>query len=93
MAIRLALGAQRNNVMRLIVLSAARLGLGGCLIGGVAAIFATRLVRSMLFQVDPVDPTVIALAAVAIFLLTLAASIAPARHAAAIEPVQALRTE
>jgi predicted permease len=93
MAIRLALGAQRNNVMRLIVLSAARLGLAGCLIGGVAAIFATRLVRTMLFQVDPIDPTVIALAAVAIFLLTLAASIAPARHAAAIEPVQALRTE
>ncbi|MGA3049224.1 MAG: ABC transporter permease [Terracidiphilus sp.] len=93
MAIRLALGAQRNNVMRLILFSAARLGLAGCLIGGVAAIFATRLVRSMLFQVDPLDPTVIAFAIVAVFLLTLAASLAPARHAAAIEPVEALRTE
>jgi ABC-type lipoprotein release transport system permease subunit len=47
----------------------------------------------MLFQVDPVDPVVIALAAVAILVLTLGASVAPARHAAAIEPVEALRSE
>jgi ABC-type lipoprotein release transport system permease subunit len=47
----------------------------------------------MLFQVDPLDPAVIALAAVSILLLVLAASIIPARRAAAIEPMQALRTE
>jgi hypothetical protein len=93
MAIRLALGAQRAGVVRLILISAAKLGLGGCAIGAIAAVFATRLVRSMLFQVDPLDPAVIACAAAAIFLLTLAASLAPARHAAAVEPVEALRTE
>jgi ABC-type lipoprotein release transport system permease subunit len=49
--------------------------------------------RSLLFQVDPLDPAVIVLAAVSIFLLALAASLVPARRAASIEPMQALRTE
>jgi ABC-type antimicrobial peptide transport system permease subunit len=93
MAIRLALGAQRAGVMRLVLASAAKLGLVGSGIGVIAALFATRLLRSMLFQVDPVDPVVIALAAVAIILLTLAASLAPARRVAAIEPVEVLRRE
>jgi predicted permease len=93
MAIRLALGSQRASVMRLILGSAAKLGLAGCGIGAVAAIFATRLLRSMLFEVDPLDPTVIALAAISIFLLALAASIVPARRAASVDPMQALRTE
>ena len=56
-------------------------------------VFATRLLRSFLFEVDPLDPTVIALAAVSIFLVALAASFIPARRAAAIEPMQALRME
>jgi predicted permease len=93
MAIRLALGAQRANVMRLVLASGAVLGLIGCGIGAIAAVFATRLLRSLLFEVDPLDPTVIALAAVSIFLLALAASVIPARRAAAVEPMQALRTE
>ncbi|MGD0736146.1 MAG: ABC transporter permease [Terracidiphilus sp.] len=93
MAIRLALGSQRSAVMRLIVFSGAKLGLIGCGIGAVAAVFATRLLRSMLFEVDPLDPTVIALAAVSILFIAIAASVIPARRAASIEPVQALRTE
>jgi predicted permease len=93
LAIRLALGSQRSTVMRLVLVSGAKLGLVGCGIGAVAAVFATRLLRSMLFQVDPLDPTVIVLAAVSIFLLALAASIVPARRAASIQPMQALRAE
>jgi predicted permease len=93
MAIRLALGGQRAGVVRLILATGLKLGLAGCAIGSVVAVFATRLLRSMLFQVDPLDPAVIALAAVSILLLVLAASIIPARRAAAIEPMQALRTE
>jgi len=93
MAIRLALGSQRSNVMRLILSSAAKLGLAGCGIGAIAAIFAMRLLRSMLFEVDPLDPAVIALAAISIFLLALAASVIPARRAASVDPMQALRTE
>jgi putative ABC transport system permease protein len=93
MAIRLALGSERAGIMRLVLLSAARLGLAGCGLGAVAAVFATRLMRSLLFEVDPLDPAVIVLAAAAIFLLALAASVLPARRAAAIEPMQALRNE
>jgi predicted permease len=93
MAIRLALGSQRASVMRLVLASGAKLGLIGCGIGAIGAVFATRLLRSMLFQVDPLDPLVLVLAAISIFLLALAASVIPARRAASIEPMQALRAE
>jgi ABC-type antimicrobial peptide transport system permease subunit len=93
MAVRLALGAQRVNVMRLVLVSGVRLGLMGCGVGIVAALFATRLLRSMLFQVDPLDPAVIVLAGAAILLLALTASLIPARRAASIDPMQALRAE
>jgi ABC-type antimicrobial peptide transport system permease subunit len=93
MAIRLALGAQRAGILRLVLVSGAKLGLTGCGIGAVAALFATRLLRSLLFEVDPLDPMVIGLAAISIFLLALAASAIPARRAASIEPMQALRAE
>jgi hypothetical protein len=93
MAIRLALGAQRSSVVQLIVASGAKLGLAGCGIGAVVAFFATRLLRSMLFQVDPLDPMVLGLAAVSIFALALVASLIPARRVARVEPVNALRGE
>ena len=93
MAIRLALGSQRSGVMRLILVSGAKLGAAGCGIGAIAAIFATRLLRSLLFQVDSLDPVILVLAAVSILLLALAASVIPARRAASIEPLEALRTE
>ena len=93
MAIRLALGSQRSSVMRLIVVSGARLGLIGCVIGAAGAVFAVRLLRSLLFEVNPLDPVVILSAAFTIFALALAATLVPARRAAAIEPMKALRTE
>jgi predicted permease len=93
MAIRLALGAERSEIMRLVLRSGAILGLIGCGLGSVGAVFATRLMRTLLFQVDPIDPVVMLVAAVSIFLLVLAASVIPARRAAAIEPMQALRAE
>jgi putative ABC transport system permease protein len=93
MAIRLALGSPRSSVMRLILVSGAKLGAAGCAIGTIAAVFATRLLRSFLFQVDSLDPVILVLAAVSILLLALAASVIPARRAASIEPVQALRME
>jgi predicted permease len=93
MAIRLALGSQRSGLMRLILVSGAKLGLAGCCIGAVAAVFATRLLRLMLFEVNALDPAVIVLAAMVIFLLALAASVIPARRAATIDPMRALRNE
>jgi predicted permease len=93
MAIRLALGSQRASVMRLILVSGVKLGLAGSVLGAAGAFFATRLLRSLLFQVDPLDPLVIALAAFSILVLAVAASFLPARRAARIEPMQALRAE
>jgi predicted permease len=92
-AIRLALGADRAGVLRLVLMWGARLGLAGCVIGAVAAVFATRLLRSLLFNVNPLDAVVLAMAAVGIFMLALTASIVPARRAASIQPMQALRNE
>ncbi|HEV2134973.1 MAG TPA: ABC transporter permease [Terracidiphilus sp.] len=93
MAIRLALGSQRSGVLRLILTSGARLGLIGCAIGTLGAVFATRLLRSLLFQVSPLDPAVLVLAAISIFLLSLLASYIPAWRAASVEPMKALRME
>jgi predicted permease len=93
MAIRMALGSQRSGVVRLVLTSGARLGLIGCGLGALAAVFATRLFRSLLFQVNPLDPVVIVLAAISIFLLALVASVIPAVRAASIQPMQALRNE
>jgi putative ABC transport system permease protein len=93
MAIRLALGSQRSSIMRLILVSAAKLGLAGCGIGALAAVFATRLLRSLLFQVDALDPVILVLATCSILLLALAASVIPARRAASVDPMEALRAE
>jgi ABC-type antimicrobial peptide transport system permease subunit len=93
MAIRLALGSQRSSIVRLVLLSGTKLAGAGCVIGVVASLFATQLLKSLLFEVNPLDPAVIVLAAVGIFALALAASLVPARRAAAIEPMRALRMD
>jgi ABC-type lipoprotein release transport system permease subunit len=59
----------------------------------VLATFTTQLLRSFLFQIDPLDAAVILLAVMAIFLLVLLASIVPAQRAASADPTQGLRAE
>jgi hypothetical protein len=82
-----------GNVMRLILVSGGKLALIGCAFGAVLSVFATGLLRSFLFQVDPFDPAVIVLATISIFSMAVAASLIPAHRAASIEPIQALHTE
>jgi ABC-type lipoprotein release transport system permease subunit len=79
--------------MQLILISAGKLALMGCVIGTVLAVFASHLLRSFMFQVDPLDPAVIVLAVMSIFLLALSASIIPAHGAASTDPMQVLRAE
>jgi ABC-type antimicrobial peptide transport system permease subunit len=93
LAIRMALGSQRSGIMRLVLASGTKLSLIGCVIGLVGAAAVSGLLRSFLFGVSPFDPAVLILAAVAIFLLALAASAIPAQRAASIDPMQALRGE
>jgi ABC-type lipoprotein release transport system permease subunit len=89
----MALGSQRSSIMGLILLSGAKLGVAGCGLGILAAVFATRLLRSLLFEVDSLDPAVLVLATLSLFLLALVASIIPARRAASLYLMEALRTE
>ena len=91
MAIRMALGSQRSGIVRLILRSGFRLSLAGCILGLAGADAASGLLRSFLFDVSPFDPLVVILASVGILLLALAASALPARRAASVEPIRALR--
>jgi len=93
MAIRMALGSQRSGIMRLILISGAKLAAIGCGIGLIGAAAASGLMRSFLFGVSPFDPVVLTMAAVAVLLLALAASALPATRAASIDPMQSLRGE
>jgi len=93
MAIRIALGSQRTGILRLVLVSAARLGLAGCILGLMGAFAASQLLSSLLFEVNPSDPMVLILAIAAVLLLGIAASIAPAWRAASIDPIRALRSE
>ncbi|MCU1226638.1 MAG: Macrolide-specific ABC-type efflux carrier [Edaphobacter sp.] len=91
MAIRMALGCQRQGVLQLVLTSAAKLGAIGCLLGLLAATAVSHLLRSFLFGVSPFDPLVLMLSALAMLLFALAASALPATRAAKIDPMIALR--
>ena len=93
MAIRMTLGSQRSAIVRLVLVSGAKLAAIGCAIGLAGAAAASGLLRSMLFGVSPFDPGVLALAAFCVLMLAIAASTVPAFRAASIEPMQALRGE
>ena len=91
--VRLALGAQREDVLRMILRQAGRLLIAGLLIGILASYFTTKLVRSFLYGVAQHDLLTIAAVSVLLLAVGLVASYLPARRAAKIEPVEALRTE
>lgn len=93
MAIRMALGSQRTGIIRLILTSGARLGAIGCALGLIGALASSRLLQSLLFGVSPFDPITLTAAVLSILLLVLVASYIPARRAAAIHPMRALREE
>jgi predicted permease len=91
MAIRMALGCQRQGILHLVLISAAKLGAIGCLLGLLAATAVSHLLRSFLFGVSPFDPLVLTLSALAMLSFALAASAFPAARAAKINPMIALR--
>jgi len=91
--IRLALGAERWNVLRMVLGEGAKLALVGVAIGVVAALGLTRLMANMLFGVSAHDPLSFAGVAVLLTLVALAACCIPARRAAKVDPVVALRNE
>jgi ABC-type antimicrobial peptide transport system permease subunit len=91
MAIRMALGSQRSDIVRLVLFSGLKLAVIGCVIGLAGAAAASRILSSFLFQVSSFDPLVMGLTALAVFVLALVASALPAHRAASVNPNEALR--
>ena len=91
--IRIALGAQREQILRLILLDGLRPALLGLMLGLAASTGATQLIRSLLYGTAPYDPTVIAAVILTLLLIASIACIFPAWRASRLDPMQALRAE
>lgn len=91
--IRLALGAPRLNIVRDIVLRSVALAAGGSALGLAAAAASTRLLHSFLYGISPLDPVTFISVPVLMILLAVVAAWIPARRAASIDPMIALRNE
>ena len=91
--IRMALGASRSDVMRMILGQGRRLTLLGIALGAVGAYVVSRGMQQVLFEVNPGDPVVYAAVAVVLLIVAEAASFFPARRATRIDPLIALRAD
>jgi putative ABC transport system permease protein len=91
--IRMALGAQRGDVLRMVVRQALILTVAGIAAGGAGALFLTRLMEGLLFQVRPADPLTFGAVSGLLATVALLASYIPGRRATRVDPVIALRAE
>jgi predicted permease len=91
--IRMALGAERSAVLRMIFGQGLVLTVGGVALGLAGAFALTRVMRTLLFEVSPSDPMTFAAVPLLLSIVALAASYSPARRATRIEPLIALRDE
>jgi putative ABC transport system permease protein len=91
--IRMALGAQPGDVLRMIGGAGLRLALAGTAIGGAGALLLTRFLRGLLFGINSADPLTFAAMVLALAAVTLAACYVPARRASKVDPLVAIRYE
>jgi predicted lysophospholipase L1 biosynthesis ABC-type transport system permease subunit len=91
--IRMALGAKRARIARMVLGEMTLLLSCGLAIGVPVAIFASHMIRSQLFGVKPGDPVIVLIGCAAMVAVMMAASYLPARRAASVDPMQALRSE
>jgi ABC-type antimicrobial peptide transport system permease subunit len=92
-ALRIALGSTRAAVFRLVLSGSAWTAVVGFVTGGLGSIAAVRLLHSMLFGVAPFDPASYCAAAILLLITVFISGVSPARRAASVQPMQALRTE
>jgi len=91
--IRLALGAQRHNILVLVLGEGTKMASIGAVLGIVASLLLTRLMAKQLFGVSPHDPTTYASVAFVLMFVAIAASFVPARRAVRMDPAKSLRLE
>jgi predicted permease len=93
LGIRSALGALEGRIVTMIVGEAARLALAGIAIGAALSIFAARSLKSLLFGVTPSDPRIYLAVSIGLLIVAIVASYLPARRAARVDPLIALRSD
>jgi ABC-type antimicrobial peptide transport system permease subunit len=91
--IRMALGARPASVVRLVVSYALGLAAGGVVLGMAAAALLTRLIAGMLYDISPTDPWTFVAITLTLIATALMATLTPARRAARVDPMVALRAE
>lgn len=91
--IRMALGATRENILRVVLRQGMIPVLAGLVLGALVSLFATRLMAQMIFRLKPDDPTTFAGIAALFFAVALVSCAVPARRAMGIDPMKALRAE
>jgi predicted permease len=91
--IRIALGAQRKQVLRLVLIDGLRPALIGLMLGLAASAVVVRLIRSMLYETSPLDASVFAIVTAILLFVAVLACMMPAWRASRLNPMQALRTE
>ncbi len=91
--VRMALGATLRDVVQLVLRNGLKLALVGCALGIGAALTVTRFVGSLLYGIQPVDPLTFAAVAILLLVVALTACWLPARRAARVDPMEALRSE
>ena len=91
--VRLALGAEPNGIVRMIVTAGLTVSLAGAAVGAGIALAGGRLVEALLYDVSPRDPQIFAATTAGVIVITLLACWVPARRAAAVSPLEALRAE
>jgi predicted permease len=91
--VRLALGAQSHMLLWMVLRECILLLVLGLALGVSVALSSTRILKSLLYELSPLDPTAISIAIAAVTVMTVAAAWLPARRATKIDPMQALRAE
>jgi putative ABC transport system permease protein len=91
--IRMALGAQQENILRMVLMHGSRLVAAGIFVGVLASLELTRFVASQIWGISPTDPATFIGVAILLTLVALAACYVPARRAANVDPLTALRSE
>lgn len=91
--LRIALGAQRNNVLHLVLREGVFLAFAGLLIGASASIILTRFLSTLLYHVKPFDPLTFAVVALVLLSVSVLASVIPAARASKLDPIETLREQ